>query len=201
MPKPLNPAPAILAFAGSTRTDSLNKLLVQNAARFVTEAGGKVTLIDLRDYPMPLYDGDLESDLGIPDNAVKLRELMMSHHGLLLSCPEYNSSISAVLKNTIDWVSRPVPEQPPLVAFKNKTAGLLAASPGSIGGLRVLASVRSILGNLGMMVIPRQYGIANATSAFDESGTLTDSTALRNVTSVATQLVDVTAKLISNNHE
>lgn len=201
MPNSLNPTPEILAFAGSTRTGSLNKLLIQNAARFVSEAGGKVTLIDLRDYPMPLYDGDLESDSGVPDNALKLRELMISHHGMLLSCPEYNSSITAVLKNTIDWVSRPVPEQPPLVAFTNKTVGLLAATPGSIGGLRVLVSVRSILGNLGMVVIPRQYGIANATKAFDESGTLTDSTALRNIESVSTQLVDVTAKLISNHRE
>src|SRR4051812_15650015 len=101
--------PRILAFAGSTRSDSLNKKLVRIAADGARAAGAEVTLVDLRELPMPIYDGDLEAAESLPENAMKLRTLMMSHQGLLISSPEYNSSFSAVLKNAIDWVSRPQP--------------------------------------------------------------------------------------------
>src|SRR5688572_5551207 len=95
----------ILAFAGSTRRDSFNKKLIRVAAEAARQAGGEVTLIDLADFPLPLYDGDLEADNGQPENSQRLYELFKSHHALLWSCPEYNSSITAVLKNVIDWVS------------------------------------------------------------------------------------------------
>ena len=99
--------PKILAFAGSTRKDSFNKKLVKITGEAARLAGAQVTYLDLRDLPMPLYDGDLEAEQGIPQNARKLKALMLSHDGLLISAPEYNSSISGVLKNAIDWASRP----------------------------------------------------------------------------------------------
>ena len=127
-------APRILAFAGATRTQSFNKKLIRLGAEAARRAGAEVTLIDLRDLPMPLYDGDLEAAEGLPRKARELKRLMVEHDGFLLSCPEYNSSISAVLKNAIDWVSRPQPNEPPALAFRGKVAALLAASPGNLGG-------------------------------------------------------------------
>lgn len=188
--------PEILVFAGSTRKASLNKYLLKNAVPFIEEAGGRVTLIDLRDYSMPLYDEDLEADSGIPSKAMEIRKLMEAHHGVMIACPEYNNSIPGVLKNMIDWVSRPLPGEPPLVAFRNKTAALLAATPGKMGGLLVLSSIRAILGSLGMIVIPKQYGLGNAKSSFDEDGRLTNEIAQKHVTDVAQQLVEVTKRLI-----
>ena len=190
--------PKILAFAGSTRSASYNKLLVRHAARVAEESGAAVTLIDLRDLPMPIYDGDLEEQSGIPANALKLRELMKSHHGILLSCPEYNSAISAVLKNSIDWVSRPVPNEPPLIAFTGKTAALLATSPGALGGLRTLVSVRTILSNLGMIVIPKQYALGGAMNAFGENGALHNETAEKQISLVVKQLLQITTGICLN---
>ena len=155
----------ILAFAGSARRDSFNKKLVKVAARGAEQAGAEVTVIDLADYPLPIYDGDLEEQ-GFPENVGKLRELFKAHDGLLLACPEYNSSITPLLKNTIDWVSRPEGDDPGLVAFQGKTAALLAASPGGLGGLRGLVSVRSILGNIGVVVLPKQHALSKAHEAF-----------------------------------
>jgi chromate reductase len=159
----------ILAFAGSTRTGSYNKKLVKLGVEAARKAGAEVTLIDLRDFPMPLYDGDLEERDGLPPNAVKLRKLFMEHQGLLLSCPEYNSSISGVLKNTIDWVSRPDPDKPdekPLICFSGKIVALLSASPGALGGLRGLVTVRSILGNLqGRRGLRRRRGLEGRQAA------------------------------------
>ncbi len=185
----------LLAFAGSTRSSSFNKMLVVQAAEIARERGASVEYLDLRDFPLPLYDGDLESDLGVPDNALKIRSMMTQSDGILLACPEYNSAISAVLKNTIDWVSRPVPDQPALAAFTGKTAGLLAASPGALGGLRGLVGVRAILANLGMIVIPRQFALSHAGSEFDDNSRLTSEAALKGVTGVVEQLVHVTSSL------
>ena len=166
--------PKILAFAGSTRTDSYNKKLVKISSTGATEAGADVTVIDLRDFPMPIYDGDLEQKDGLPSNARKLKDIMLSHQGFLISSPEYNSSISAVFKNTIDWASRQSEGEIPLVCFKNKVAGIMSASPGMLGGLRGLVHVRSILGNIGVIVLPDQIAIAKAQEAFNEDGTLKD---------------------------
>jgi|SRR5262245_54532687 len=165
-------SPKILAFAGSTRAESFNKKLVRVAVEGARTAGAEVTLIDLRDYPLPLYDGDLEAAQGLPEKARDLKAVFLAHDGLLLSCPEYNSSITAVLKNTIDWVSRPVPNEPPLAAFTGKIASLMSASPGALGGLRGLVHVRAILGNIGVIVLPEQVAVSRAGDAFDEQGRL-----------------------------
>jgi chromate reductase, NAD(P)H dehydrogenase (quinone) len=150
-------SPKILALAGSARKGSFNVRLLRIAADAVRRSGGDVTLVDLRDYPLPLYDGDLEADEGVPDKAVKLAQLMLDHDALLIASPEYNSSITPLLKNTIDWVSRPSKNIPGLAAFKGKVAALMSASPGALGGLRGLVHVRSILGNIGVIVFPIRW--------------------------------------------
>lgn len=166
--------PRILAFAGSLRKDSYNKKLVQIAAAGARRAGAEVTTIDLKDYPLPIYDGDLEAASGVPENGLKLKKLFLDHDGLLLSCPEYNSSITAVLKNTIDWVSRPVPNETPLACYNGKAATLMSASPGALGGLRCLVHVRSILGNINVIILPDQIAVSRAFEAFNDDGTLKD---------------------------
>ena len=166
--------PRILAFAGSLRRDSFNKKLVSIAARGAREAGAEVTLIDLKDFPLPVFDQDLEAEHGMPENGKKLKQLFIDHDGLLIAAPEYNSSITAVLKNTIDWVSRPAPGEPSLVAFRGKVATLMSASPGALGGLRGLVHVRSILGNVGVIVLPDQIAVVKAHDAFKADGSLLD---------------------------
>ncbi|VVC05519.1 NADPH-dependent FMN reductase [uncultured archaeon] len=166
--------PKILAFAGSTRTDSFNKKLVKIAAAGAMESNADVTVIDLRDFALPLYDGDLEQQEGIPSNAQKLKDLMLSHQGFLISSPEYNSSISGVLKNVIDWTSRPSKGEEPLACFKGKVAGIMSASPGGLGGLRGLVHVRAILENISILVIPDQVAIAKAHEVFNSDGILKD---------------------------
>jgi NAD(P)H-dependent FMN reductase len=167
-------APRILAFAGSARRESFNKKLVPIAARGARDAGAEVTLIDLKDFPLPLFDQDLEAEQGVLENGKKLKKLFVDHDGLLIASPEYNSSITAVLKNVIDWVSRPAPGEPPLVAFKGKFAALMSASPGALGGLRGLVHVRSILENIGVIVLPDQFAVGRAHEAFQPDGSLTD---------------------------
>jgi len=166
--------PRILAFASSTRRESFNKKLVTIAAQGAREAGAEVTLIDLKDFPLPLFDQDLEAEQGMPENGKKLKKLFIDHDGLLIASPEYNSSFPAVLKNAIDWVSRQAPGEPSLVAFRGKVATLMSASPGALGGLRGLVHVRSILGNLGVIVLPDQIAVAKAHEAFQPDGSLVD---------------------------
>jgi chromate reductase len=185
----------ILAFAGSTRTDSYNKKLVRIAADAAREEGGDVTLIDLRDFAMPLYDGDLEEREGLPEKCKELKALFLAHQGLLLSCPEYNSSITGVLKNAIDWVSRPAPDEKPLECFRDKVCGLMAASPGALGGLRGLVHVRAILGNIGTLVLPDQVAIMKAADAFDGDGKLKDGKQDASVRKLAASVVRVAGKL------
>ena len=187
--------PKILAFAGTTRTDALNKKLIRVAAASAREAGGDVTLIDLRDLQMPLYDGDLEAREGIPQNAMKLKELMLAHRGFLISTGEYNSSITGVLKNAIDWASRTAPGEAELACFKDKVAGLVSASPGMLGGLRALFHVRQILGNIGVLVIPEQLALGRAHEAFNEDGSLKDPKRAASVAKVASALVRIVDKL------
>lgn len=163
----------ILAFSGSIRTGSFNSKLIKIAADAARDAGADVTLMDLADYDLPIMNQDLEKD-GRPENVQKLKDLFESHDALLISCPEYNSSITPLLKNTIDWVSRPDEGKPPLSAFQGKVCGLIAASPGALGGLRGLVHVRSILGNIGVTVVPKQLAVSKAHDAFDENGNLND---------------------------
>lgn len=189
--------PKILAFAGSTRIDSFNKKLVKVAAAGAMENGADVTIIDLRDFAMPLYDGDLEQKEGLPSNARKLKDLMLSHQGFLISSPEYNSSISGVLKNTIDWASRPSEGEEPLACFKDKVAGIMSASPGGLGGLRGLVHVRAILENISVLVMPEQIAIAKAHEVFNADGTIKDKKQEEQVkrigASVAKLLIKLTA--------
>ena len=189
--------PKILAFAGSTRTDSYNKKLVKISSIGATDAGADVTVIDLRDFPMPLYDGDLEQKDGLPSNARKLKDIMLSHQGFLISSPEYNSSISAVFKNVIDWTSRQSEGEIPLACFKNKVAGIMSASPGGLGGLRGLVHVRSILGNIGIIVLPDQMAIAKAHEAFNEDGSLKDKKQEDQVKKIGANVANMLLKLNS----
>ncbi len=166
--------PRILAFAGSTRRDSFNKKLLRVAVAGARAAGAEVTALDLKDLPLPLYDGDLEAESGLPENAKKLKASMQGHDGFLIAAPEYNSSISGVLKNAIDWASRAEPGEAPLACFTDKAAALLSASPGALAGLRGLATLRSILHNIGVHVLPVQLGIPRAHEAFEPDGALKD---------------------------
>jgi len=189
-------APAkILAFAGSAREGSLNKQLVKIAAAEARAAGAEVTELDFRDLPLPLYDQDLEAK-GLPENVLKLKQLMKAHQGFLIGCPEYNSSITPLLKNAIDWASRSEPGEPPLglVCFRGKVTALLAASPGGLGGLRGLNHVRDILGNIGVLVLPDQLAVGNAYDAF-ENGKLKNESQQSTVTAIAKRLVEVVSKL------
>jgi chromate reductase, NAD(P)H dehydrogenase (quinone) len=189
------PPPKILAFAGSLRAGSYNKKLVQIAAQGARDAGAEVTYIDLRDFPLPVFDEDLESKEGIVPNAKKLKEIFTAHHGMLISCPEYNSSISAALKNAIDWLSRPMQGEPPLGPFLEKYCVLMAASPGNLGGLRGLVTVRSILSNIRVTVLPDQIAVVKAHEAFNDDGTLKDPKQHTAVTDLGVKLAKLLQKL------
>jgi NAD(P)H-dependent FMN reductase len=187
--------PKILAFAGSAREGSFNKKLVKIAAEGAKSASAEVTYLDWRDLPLPLFDQDLEAREGLPENVLKFKALMKAHQGLLVACPEYNSSITPLLKNAIDWASRPEPEEPDLGCFRDKVAVLMSASPGGLGGLRGLVHVRAILGNIGVLVLPEQKAIPNAHQAFDENGNLKDEKQQADVQKLGGKLATVLAKL------
>jgi chromate reductase, NAD(P)H dehydrogenase (quinone) len=189
--------PRILAFAGSLRKDSYNKKLVQIAVQGARRAGAEVTHIDLKDYPLPIYDGDIEATSGIPENGLKLKKLFAEHDGLLIAAPEYNSSISAVLKNTIDWVSRQLPGEPSVASFIGKSAILMSASPGGLGGLRGLVHVRSILGNINVIVLPEQLAIGRAHEAFNADGSLKDAKLQAGALGLGSALAEFLKKLKS----
>lgn len=189
--------PKILAFAGSARQQSYNHQLLQVAAEAAENAGAKVSLINFRDYSLPIFDEDLEAEQGTPENARRLQQLFIDHDGLLIASPEYNSSITPLLKNVIDWVSRPIPDQPPLAAYRGKLAALLAASPGALGGLRGLVHIRAILGNIGVTVLPQQFALPKANSAFSSTGQLADEKHQQTVVELSQALVHTISKLKS----
>ena len=151
--------------------------------------------IDLRDFPLPLFGEDLEAKQGMPAAATELKQLFVEHDGLLIASPEYNSSISALLKNAIDWLSRRTPDEEPLIAFRGKVAGLMSASPGALGGLRGLVHVRSILGNIGVIVLPDQHAVAKAHEAFNDDGSLKDPQQQSKIEGIAHRVVEVARKL------
>lgn len=189
-------SPKILAFAGSTRTGSYNKLLVRCAAEAARAAGAEVTVIDLRDLALPLFDEDLEKANGLPEGVKKLKSLMQASDGFLISSPEYNSSVSAVLKNAIDWASRTeTDDEPALIAFRGKAAALVSASPGGLGGIRGLVHLRSILGNIGVVLLPDQLSISSAFEAFDDAGKLKDDQKAKQLAAIAQSLVQLAGKL------
>jgi len=188
-------AAKLLAFSGSARAGSLNKLLAKAATEAARAAGAEVSLIDLRDFAMPVYDGDLEAREGVPPKARELKALFMAHNGLLIASPENNASVSSLLKNILDRVSRPDGGQNGLVPYQNKVAGLMSASPGALGGLRGLAHLRAILQTLGVQVISEQFALGRAHEAFDASGGLTDAKQQAMLAGTMQRLVDVTARL------
>lgn len=191
----MSTGPRILAFAGSLRRESLNKKLSRLAAEAARAAGAEVTWIDLRDFSIPLYDGDLEQRDGLPPDVQRLRKEMIGHQAFFLTSPEYNSSVPGVLKNAIDWASRAAPGDPPLLCFRGKICALTSASPGALGGLRSLIHLRSLLMNIGTLVIPDQLAVSRAHEAFDENGRLKDEKQRASLERIARELVRVTTRL------
>ncbi len=175
----------VLIFSGSARNHSYNQRLASVAAEAVREGGGTPRLINLGDFHLPIFDEDTEREEGHPQPVHELMQLFIEHHALLIASPEYNSSITPLLKNAIDWVSRPVEGEPPLRPYLNKVAGLVSASPGALGGLRGLVHVRSILQNIGVTVVPKQLAVPRAHEAFDEQGNLKDATQRMQVGEIA----------------
>jgi len=180
---------SILAFAGSTRENSFNKKLAKNA---MTD---DMQFIDLKDYPLPLYDEDSEEQEGLPENALKLKKMFIEAKGFLISSPEYNSGMSGVLKNTIDWISRPVEGEKSLEAFEGKVCSIMSASPGALGGLRGLVHLRYVLSNIKLIVLPDQTTISQAHEAFDENGILKDEKLKGRVKAQSKKLKEVIDKL------
>jgi len=166
--------PRILAFAGSTRKESFNRKLLAVAVELARQADLDVQHIELADYPMPIINEDLEAEEGQPENVTALRKMMLQADGLLLACPEYNSSITPLMKNVIDWCSRKESGGGDLAPYKDKKALLLGASPSKFGGKRAIATVRSILDNIGVDVFDKEFTLPGAGDAFDHLGQLRD---------------------------
>lgn len=185
------PAPKILILAGSTRTGSNNVRLAALAVKELTLLDVDVTRISLQDYPLPLYDPDLEARSGPPASAVKLKQMMMAHHGVFIASPEYTGSVTPLLKNAIDWVSRVRERGDPLcAAFRNRIFAIASVSPESSGGLYALLALRQILEiGCGAPVVPEQLGIAGADEIFDELGNIAD-------TRIANQFHALLARLV-----
>ncbi len=164
--------PRILCFAGSNRSGSFNFSLAGAMAKQLSLMELEVNLISLQDYALPLFDQDEEAASGLPENAVRLSELLASHDGVFIASPEYNSSVTPLLKNTIDWISR-VPAQG-RHPFRDPVYAIGGASPGALGGMRSLQHLRQILVTLGAHVLPDQVSVGGATSAYDDKGDLKD---------------------------
>jgi NAD(P)H-dependent FMN reductase len=187
--------PRILVLAGSLRAASLNKMLAREAATLARAAGAEVTLIDPKDFPLPIYDGDVEVADGLPANARKLKDLFIAHHGIIVACPEYNAGMTAVLKNVIDWVSRQHGDESGTVPYEGKVVGLCSAAGGQFAGIRSMEAARNVLMNLGCLVVPKRLGIARANQAFDEAGRLKDPQLVTGLDAVVKQVVQVAGAL------
>ena len=183
------PAPRILAFSGSLRADSLNHRILRIAAEGASTAGAAVEIIKLKDFDLPLYDGDQEAATGLPAGAIALKERMKAAQGFLIASPEHNSTYSAALKNALDWASRPQPGEASMACFKNKAAALISASPGALGGLRGLPQLATLLRNLQMIVLPNQRAISAAHEAFLGDGSMKDRAAAEGLRAVGADLV------------
>lgn len=164
----------ILALSGSQRRGSWNSLLVRAAGSGAEAAGVAVSHLDWADYDLPLYDPDREREAGMPDAVLRFREQLKAHQGFLIASPEYNGSLTPLLKNAIDWASRPLAGEAPMACYKHKVVGLLSTSPGVFGGVTGLIHLRSILTRLGALVIPEQYPVGEAGKLFDETGAMRD---------------------------
>jgi NAD(P)H-dependent FMN reductase len=178
----------ILAFAGSSRRESLNRGFLAFGVESARELGCEVTLLDLNEYVLPLYNGDLEDRDGLPENAAKLIGLIAGHDGLLIASPEYNSMITPLLKNTLDWCSRGDSDP-----FGGRAAAVMSASPGPFGGVRSLAQAQQLLLKLGCRVVPGQCVLIHADKAFDAQGRLADERARKSARALAAALAKAAA--------
>jgi chromate reductase len=186
-------APKILVIPGSLRTGSHNARLAALAAKELALAEADVTRISLEDYPLPLFDADLAADSGLPQTAVQLKKMLMAHRGVFITSPEYSASVTPLLKNAIDWISRVRDHgEPTYAAFKDRVfaIGAAAASPG--GGIRSLMALRQILElGCGALVIPEQVSVPRAEQAFDEMDNLKDESLAAALKAMARRLVEL----------
>ena len=188
----------LLVFAGSTRAGSWNRKLAREAADLARAAGAAVTHIELADFELPIYNADLEAR-GTPEAAIRLKELFHAHPGWIICSPEYNGSYTALLKNTLDWVSSPVKGHPEWSngtrPFEGKVVGLLSTSPGALGGLRSLSHLTPLLANLACWVAPQQFALSRAADAFDAGGHLADEGNRARVRAVVEQVLSASRRL------
>ena len=164
----------ILVFAGSARSGSINKKLAIATAAIAEKTSAKVTFADLADYPAPVYNGDDETANGLPQTMRDFKKLVQQHDGFIVVSPEYNGHVPPLLVNTFGWISRTEDGEKGLVAFKGKKAAIMAASPGRLGGIRVIPRLRDSLAELGVVVVPGSITLPSAESAFDDNGNLAD---------------------------
>ncbi len=188
------PQVKILAFAGSSRKLSWNRQVLAVAVAGAREAGALVTEVNLADYPMPIYDADAHEANGVPESMRRLRALMMEANGLLIASPEYNASITPLLKNTLDWLSQSVDGASGSAPYLNKTGALLGASGGAFGTIRALPHVSTILSNLGVLMLP-VLAIPGVHKLFDEAGNMTDERARGQIKALGARLAESIAKL------
>jgi chromate reductase, NAD(P)H dehydrogenase (quinone) len=194
-------APRILALSGSSRRESFNLKLLELAIAGAKSRGAEVTMVSLVDYELPVYESDWESEHGLPEAARTLQKLVSENHGLLIATPEHNGGYTSLLKNSIDWVSRPDPyhraERP---VFPGKVCAMISASPHATGGLRSQLALDMVLHRLGMLVVPTQFHLGYAHAAFDAEGQLTSSATAAMARHVGATLVDVTCRLIDGHY-
>jgi len=187
--------PKILAFAGSLREHSLSKRVLSVAVEGARAAGGDVTVIDLIDFPMPIYNADEHARNGFDANALKFQDLIGEHDGLLISSPEYNGSIPGGLKNAIDWASRKSDKYEVTQVFKNKWGAMIASSPGSFGGLRCLAHLRAVLSIMGVIILPMEIAVTFAAQKFEGDGdVMTDEKTKATLETLGRTLVEMISK-------
>jgi len=182
----------ILVIPGSLRSGSLNARLAATAAHEFTQAGADITRISLADFPLPIYDGDLQAKSGVPKNAINLKRMMAAHHGVLIVTPEYNSSVPPLVKNTIDWVSRVQDvNETRYQVFRGRPFAIAAASESRLGGVRCLAALRLILSACQATVIPNQLALSFAGEAYDDMDRLKHPADIEALGAMVRQLIDV----------
>jgi chromate reductase, NAD(P)H dehydrogenase (quinone) len=187
----------ILVIPGSMRTGSHNAKLAMAAAYEFAQAGVDVTRISLGDFPLPIYDGDLQTKSGVPKNAVNLKRMMGVHHGVVIVTPEYNSSIPPLVKNTIDWVTRVQdPHESRGQMFREKPFAIAAASEGRLGGTRALAALRLILSACHATVVPNQLALSFADQAYDDMDRLKKESDIEALKALVTQLIEVSQRMM-----
>src|ERR1700761_7553697 len=190
-------APKILVIPGSLRSGSHNVKLAMAAAYEFAQAGVDVTRLSLGDYPLPIYDGDLQAKSGVPKNAVNLKRMMSAHHGVVIVTPEYNSSVPALLKNTIDWITRVQdPHESRGQIFRQKPFAIAAASEGRLGGTRALAALRLILSACQAIVVPNQLALSFADQAYDDMDRLKKEADIEAMRALVTQLIEVSQRMM-----